>query len=1098
MQFRPRQLGQVRMAYTRALFRILRASAQTATILGLLTLALTWVGIASYLTEQREQAGRAAVQNAENLARAFEEQIVETVRSIDQALLFIRTQIQKDPDHFDLDTWGKNAYYTSDVAIQLAYIGPDGFMVSSNVASQATPRVDLGDREHFRVHADSSKDELFISKPVLGRVTNKWTIQLTRRIFKADGSFGGVLVASLDPSYLSRFYESIDIGQNGVINLFGRDGIIRAHGGKGADLLGKEMKSRQALQALGKASAGTYQGSGGLDGLDRIFAYRVVRGLPLVVNVGLDRGEVFASYFESRTLMTRAGWILTVVTLLAMLWSVYQRVRLDSTRRLLLSKTQALGLTLSSMSEGILMVNADQQVVVINEQGRRQLGVPDSSACPFPVSDLELLSSSGAFSTVREDGSDQDVHIREIEKDGHTLEIHRVDLPTGGFVKTITDVTRKKAIQRDIEDARDRAEAASRARAAFLATMSHEIRTPLSGVISMADLLGQTQLDRDQRWYTHVARESAEHLLQLLDDILDISKFEAGRLTLESISFELPHAIQNVIEMLAPKARGKGLSFGCHIEPTLPKRIIGDPGRLRQILINLIGNAVKFTSHGHVSIRVLQAQSATGTPSIRFEIEDTGIGISQTGIASLFQDFSQLDDSISRRFGGSGLGLSICKKLVTKMGGTIEVTSEVGKGATFAFTLPLLRDENSGEPAIRSLEGCSVLVLADNEFERNCLVHQLQSCGAKSQGFGDLASAGNWLDTDAHQDDRLPVLVSVGTLPGVQNWRAPEPGARSDLRRLLIATGELAINRDDAACSGFDDVLVAPVSAVSLVESVYRYSQRVLAADLAGGDGKAGAAADTKLDYKVLLAEDNATNQFALTRILEKLGATVTVAEDGEKAVRAVQQEHFDFVLMDMMMPIMDGLSAARAIRALPEPTCHIPIIALTANAFPEDREATRLAGMNGFATKPTTGARLRAAVLEVMGAPAVAQASVYASGAKDAQSAPSCVEAPIDTQAFDALREELGDEEFREALDIFFDDVHQRLMLMTTGDARAIQSECHALKSSSAMFGMADFATQCAAMEKVARDGGLVEPEGIEKLRRILESAQRQVKLAA
>ena len=1083
------------MRFTRLVSRFVRASAQTATALGLLTLALTWVGIFSYLSQQRDQANHLAVQNGENLARAFEEQIVQTVRSIDQALIFIRTQIQKDPDHFDLDSWGKNEYYTSDVAIQLAYIGADGFMVSSNVASQSTGRIDLGDREHFRVHVGTSKDELFISKPVIGRVTNKWTIQLTRKVFNPDGSFGGVLVASIDPSYLARFYESIDIGKNGIINLFGRDGIIRAHGGTGIERLGKVMTSPPLFKALERSPAGTYRSESAIDHIQRILAYRVVRGLPLIVNVGLDESEVFRSYFESRKLLVQAGFILTLVTLAVMLWSVVQRIRLDSTRRLLLDKTQALGLALSSMSEGILMVNADGQVVVINEQAKRLLGVRVTYTCPFPVNALGIAISDSAMILFPDDGSDRDVHVGEMERDGHILEIHSVDLPTGGCVKTIVDVTQKKAVQRDIEEARDRAEAASRARAAFLATMSHEIRTPLSGVISMTDLLSETELDRDQRWYTHVARESAEHLLQLLDDILDISKFEAGRLNLEAISIDLPLVIQNVMEMLAPRAQGKGLSFGCHIDPNLPKHIVGDPGRLRQILINLIGNAVKFTSNGHVVIDVSSTQFEERKPAIRFAIEDTGIGISADGIENLFQDFAQLDDSISRRFGGTGLGLSICKKLVTKMGGAIEVASEVGRGTTFSFTLPLVSDESFHDPAIRSLAGCMVAVLSETEFERSCLARQVKSCGALTETFSDLESVGSWLDQFVSQVDTVPVLVCIGAFPGIQAWRFWDTNSPASFGRLLIATGELAINRDSEACLGFDEVLCMPVSVETLADSIDRYSHPSICSKVVGADrNRQEMAVAQRLDYQVLLAEDNATNQFALTRILEKLGATVTVAENGEKAVQAVQQTQFDFVLMDMMMPVMDGLSAARAIRALPSDVSRIPIIALTANAFPEDREATLNAGMNGFATKPTTGARLSAAILEVMGR--IECKPIDGHGVELVE--PRDGISTVNSETFDALREELGDEEFLQALDIFFTDGHERLLRMLSGDLRAIQSECHALKSSAAMFGLEGVSLQCAAMEKAVRDGRQVEPSLIETLHNTFDEARRHVKLAA
>ena len=1078
------------MRLSKVLASCLRATAQTATLLGILMLALTWIGISFYLSEQKSQASRAATQNAENLARAFEEQIVESVRSVDQALLFIRAQFKKDPENFDLDTWGKNEYYTSDMAIQLAFIGADGFMVSSNAASQSTSqRIDLGDREHFRVHADSNKDELFISKPVLGRVTKKWTIQLTRRVFMPDGSFGGVLVASLDPGYLARFYESIDIGQHGVIALIGKDSIIRAYGGQGADMLGKPVKAGGLLDAMTKSPAGLYEGQTDVDG-DRLVAFRSVHSLPLVVTVGVDKLEVFKAYVASKEVVTRAGIGLTIVILVAMIWSIFQRIRLDATRRQLLDKSQALGLTLASMSEGILMVNADDQVVVINEQARHLLDIGDGFPCPFPLSELPALPAGGEIMVRHTRNTERNVHVGEMTvREGQILELHRVDIPTGGFVMTVTDVTRRKLVQRDIEEARDRAEAASRARAAFLATMSHEIRTPLGGVISMADLLSETQLDSDQRWYTHVARESAEHLLQLLDDILDISKFEAGRLTLESISFELPHAIQNVLEMLAPKARAKGLSIGCHIEPNLPKRVIGDPGRMRQILINLVGNAVKFTDRGHVLVRVTRVSRQPEGAVIKFEVEDTGIGIGKDGLQSLFQDFSQLDSTITRRFGGSGLGLSICKKLVTKMGGTIDVDSEFGRGTIFSFTLPMTIDENSSELAIRTLPGCAVAVLADSEFDRDCLVRQLSTCGATVEGFAKLETAAAWIDSVPLRSSEHPVLISVGSPSGIENWRRePEAGKRQP-RRLLIGTGEQAINRDNATLAGFDDLLAMPVSAELLADLVHQLAHGAARAEMKLSNEAATAA---QVSYKILLAEDNPTNQFALTRILEKLGATVTVVDNGQKAVNEVQKSRYDLVLMDMMMPVMDGLAAARSIRALPDPTGRMPILALTANAFPEDREATRQAGMNGFTTKPTTGARLSAAIMGVM------------DGVKESASmSPPTNEnvagdETFDTSAFDALREELGDEEFRMALDIFFDDVKERLTRIVDGGAQAVQNECHAMKSSAAMFGLSDFSSQCAVLEERARSGKPIDAEGLEKLQATIVTARRQVGLAA
>ncbi|MDB5651656.1 MAG: hypothetical protein JWL62_3176, partial [Hyphomicrobiales bacterium] len=380
-------------------------------------------------------------------------------------------------------------------------------------------------------------------------------------------------------------YESIDIGSGGAITLIGTDGIIRARGGMNANVLGKSLASSPIFRDLAGKPNGTFEAPSGVDGVERVISYRKVTAYPLIVAVALARSEALEDFETARASLWSVISMVAAFLCATMVWGVFQRYRLDGTRESLLSQARVLASTLTNMQEGILMIDGANDVVVMNDRARSLLSMSGTYfKLPFPAIHLPFDSS-------------KENHTEEHGFAGGTvLEIRTTLLPDGGYVKTFSDITDRKLDQRVLEEARDRAEAGSRARTAFLATMSHEIRTPLGGVLSMVDLIATTRLDDAQRHYLDITRGSAEHLLQLIDDILDVTKLDAEKLTFENISFDFHMLIRDTLELVAPKAISTGLSVGCIIDPDVPREIESDPGRLRQIVLNLLGNAIKFTS----------------------------------------------------------------------------------------------------------------------------------------------------------------------------------------------------------------------------------------------------------------------------------------------------------------------------------------------------------------------------------------------------------------------------------------------------------------------------------------------------------------------
>ncbi|WP_314194519.1 response regulator [uncultured Arthrobacter sp.] len=662
---------------------------------------------------------------------------------------------------------------------------------------------------------------------------------------------------------------------------------------------------------------------------------------------------------------------------------------------------------------------------------------------------------------------------------------------------------------KELEAAREAAMESSRLKSEFLATMSHEIRTPMNGVVGLTALLLETQLNPTQRQYADGVKGAGEALLALINDILDFSKLEAGKVDLDLRPFDPRVLVEEVAGLLAEPAQVKNVELIAYCEPEVPARLVGDSGRIRQVLLNLASNAVKFTASGEVSIRVTTENpgaAAGSTAAVYFEVRDTGIGIDPSQHGRLFQSFSQADASTTRRYGGTGLGLAICSRLTDAMEGEIGLDSIPGKGSTFWFRLPLpvAPPSTDAVPAAGFLNGLRVLVVDDNATNRLVLESQLRGWRLQPEAVPDAASAlvrAREAEAAGEPFDLAVLDFCMPDIDGLELARSMKADAGLADIELIMLTSTMQVNAAEISQAGVREWLMKPVRSSEFYNRLVRLMSTNHPAVPASAPAQAAPAADGPSRHRILVVEDNEVNQLVARATVSRLGYAVDVVSNGVEALSATAGFRYAAVLMDCHMPVMDGFEATRRIRQRDGMHRRLPIIAMTAGALDGDRERCLAAGMDDYLAKPVDAAALQATLVrwvperEEAVVPEPVPQPLAVTGT--ATSARPAATPALDQERITMLRE-LGPEDGRgllpEAAAAFRRDLPARVdglqAAVNDSDGPALARAAHALKGSAANIGAAAVAGICAELEGLGRRG--TADGGTPLLRRLEEELQR------
>ena len=776
----------------------------------------------------------------------------------------------------------------------------------------------------------------------------------------------GIIVAAYGLDTVQRFAEDFASARGvGLTVTDQRATIVARPGSSPKELISQKESAAVSAALAGKSGTMTIPGDDG----PILTSFAPVRRFGWAVTAEIPVRAAFARVSTLRsTVISIAiglGLVLTYGLVLLVL-TLREHQRAEGSLRDRESETRAV---IDASKNAFVAMNEAGVITAWNQQAEQNFGWQRAEAVGRDLADTIIPSQyrephREGLRRFLKSGESRVLNSR-IEMEGlhrsgrlFPVELAIWHIRVGGeysFNAFIRDITERKRAEREMEEARTSALEASRMKSEFLANMSHEIRTPMNGVIGMTQLLLDTELTGEQKEFVDTIRASGEALMAIINDILDFSKIEAGKLTLETIDFDLRSAVEEAVDVVAGRAHNKGLEISTLVQPNIPATAAGDPARLMQVLVNLVGNAIKFTKEGEVVVRAFLKSEDQRGYVVCFEVSDTGIGIDTENQVRLFDSFTQADASTTRTYGGSGLGLAISKQLTELMGGDIGVKSEVGKGSTFWFTVQLAKAENfqpwqPGDGTV--LAGVSALLVDDNATNRAMLELDLAGWGMRPSSASSGSEALVLLRDAVHHGEPFKVALVDFQMPemdGIELARTIRSDQELKETRLVLLTSSTERGEATAARDvGIDAYLTKPVRRASLHDAL----TSILGSPETGGPPEMvteHSLAVTRVGTRahVLLVEDNPVNQKVASRMLEKLGYRVEVASDGVEAVDAVSDTAYAAVLMDCQMPKMDGYEATRRIRAMTGEGARVPIIAMTASAMKGDEAKARAAGMD-------------------------------------------------------------------------------------------------------------------------------------------------------